>query len=118
MTAEFLVVVAGVALSVLFRYVPGFAPWFEAKTKEEKALIQLGLTAAVTVIIFLLSCYSPYLFVTCDSKGVWELLELFGKAFVGNQITHVATSVKRPYKEAAAFTEQLQVSNSLPDDDA
>jgi hypothetical protein len=98
MTAEALAALAGVLLSLLFRYVPGFAPWFEAKTSVQKAAVQAGLTAGATLAIFGLSCAGQMDAVTCDSGGVWELLELLAKAIAANQVTHVMTNPARPYK--------------------
>jgi hypothetical protein len=98
MNAEVLVVIVGILLSLLFRYVPGFAPWFERLDGAQKSAFQAGLTGAAALGIWLLSCYGPYDAVSCDDGGAWELAELVGKALVANQTTHVVTNPKRPYQ--------------------
>jgi hypothetical protein len=98
MTAEGLAVLGGVLLSLAFRYVPGLAPWFEAKTSAQKALAQAGFTLLAAAGVFALSCTGRYAFVVCDGGGALELAELFAKALAGNQVAHLITNPARPYK--------------------
>lgn len=107
MTAEGLVALAGVLLSLIFRYVPKAAPWFEAQSAQAKASIMLGLVTLVAGAVYGLSCYGPYTFVACDSGGVWELAELWVKAVAANQVTHVATSPFRPHTPERARYKEL-----------
>jgi hypothetical protein len=102
LTAEGLVALAGVLLSLLFRYVPGFAPRYEALDGTRKAAVMAGLTAVVTLAVYGLSCSGRLDAVSCDGGGAWELLELFGKALAANQVAHLITSPARPYAPGGA----------------
>lgn len=70
-----LTTIAGMVMAFLFEYVPGFMPWYQKRTKQEKKLIMLGLLVVAAVISVALACWSPFeVGVTCSSNSFWDLL--------------------------------------------
>jgi len=55
-TSEFIVLTAGVIVSLLASYVPKFNAWFAALSKEVKQLSMLLIMLIVTVVVFVLGC--------------------------------------------------------------
>lgn len=95
MTAEFLAAGAGVLLSLLFSYIPGFASWYGAKDEDMRRLIMLGLLALVGAGAFGLACGGLAadfgISITCDKSGAIGLLKSFGAAAIANQVTYKLT---------------------------
>lgn len=92
--------VAGVLLSLGFGYVPGLKERFEALPGTRKALVMAGFLLAAAVGLYLLSCYGPYKYATCDEAGLWALAELFIAALIANQATYqIAVAPGKPGKE-------------------
>lgn len=95
MSAEFLAAIAGVILSLLFSYIPGFASWYGAKDEDVRRLIMLGLLALVGAGAFGLACGGLAadfgLTITCDKTGAIGLLKAFGVAAVANQVAYKLT---------------------------
>jgi hypothetical protein len=86
--------VGGVIFSLLFSYLPGFAPWYEKQDKVKKQLVMLGCLVAATVGIGVAGCYGltqywglPF---TCDKSGFATLLMAFFVAVIANQGTHLS----------------------------
>jgi len=80
--------VAGILLSLLFEYVPGFRDWFNKLEDVEKRLSMAVILLISVAVIFALSCCSPLDWVDCTQAGIWTLLEAFFVALVANQTTH------------------------------
>ena len=85
-------VVAGIVLSILFEYVPGIAGWYEGLDKRGKQ----GVMALALLLVSLATCGFSCLGwfntgLTCDEKGVLELVKLFIAALVANQSTYLIT---------------------------
>lgn len=84
--------VAGVVLSLLFEYIPGFHQWYNALSNEWKKLIMLGVVTATSLGIFGLSCIDSSLVlqtgITCDSHGAWALVASWIAAITANQGVH------------------------------
>lgn len=72
-TPEILVGFAAGALSVIFEYVPGLAPWYDKLAPEYKRLMMLGLLVAVALAVYGISCAGWVEAVTCDQLGVVQL---------------------------------------------
>jgi len=87
MTAEKLAILAGVVLSLLFSYVPGFANWFEPLDGNKKRLIMLALLLTTAGGAFGLSCAGLLNWLTCDQMGAWALVQVFIAAAIANQAT-------------------------------
>ncbi len=91
MTPEILAATAGILLSLLFNYVPGFKTWYAAKDSQVKSLIMLGLLLVITAGALGLSCYGPGEYFECSENGVWAAVTLFVTALVANQGTYTIT---------------------------
>jgi len=80
---------AGVLLSLLFSYVPGFTGWFEAKSADAKRLLMLLFMLIVAVVSYSLVCAglgaSFGLTWVCDQTGFLEFVKVFVAVLVGNQ---------------------------------
>ena len=97
MSVEQVGVAFGVLLSLLMAYLPGFSSWYEAKTKQFKALFMLGVTFGAGVILFALSCAGfSFLGVVCSVTGAFSLLSLIVQVAIANQATYFLGV--RPYK--------------------
>jgi len=88
MDANSLAVVAGIAISLGFEYVPGFREWFASIGDVQKRAFMAVVLFVVTLAIFALSCFSPYTWVECTNNGLWAILEAFFVALVANQTAH------------------------------
>jgi len=91
MSAEILSGAAGILLSLLFSYTPGLRTWYGRQNGETKSLVMLASLVAVTIGVFILSCYGPFDWVECSQDGVWGLGILFVAALVTNQPTYSIT---------------------------
>ncbi len=81
--------IAGVALSLIFGYVPGARQWFEALEPVRKAQVMAGLLLLAAAGAFGASCYTPWAVVECTQAGFWQLVELFIAAVIANQATYM-----------------------------
>ena len=81
---------AGIALSLLGSYCPGFAPWFDKRTPTEKRLIMASLLLIIACAVFIGGCRG-LIAVTCDEAGVLGLARAFVVALITNQVTFVAS---------------------------
>ena len=100
MTPTLLSSLAGIALSLIFSYIPGISPRYEALTATYKRLVMLLLLAVVSLGAFGFAClgWLPYfnggdatVSVTCTQQGGVELLTAFVLALVANQSTYLIT---------------------------
>ena len=80
--------IAGVALSLIFGYVPGARQWFEALEPVRKAQVMAGLLILAAGIIYGGACYTPWQQVECAEAGFWKLVELLGAALLANQTAY------------------------------
>ncbi len=90
MTTEELSMIAGMALSLGFRYIPGLNVWYEGLSAEKKRLVMLGLLAAAALAVFALTCSGftqdgIVIPLTCDRSGAIGLLKTFLLAVISNQ---------------------------------
>lgn len=85
-------VIAGVALSLIFEYVPGVAPWYDALEKRQKQGVMALALLLVSLAIFGLACVKWFdVGVSCDVAGIQELVKMFFAALVANQSTYLIT---------------------------
>ena len=99
MNAEFLTVVLGVLVSLIFLYVPGAKAKLDEQTPEVKRLVMLGLMALVALGSLGLACAGfaadfgiP---LTCDRAGIVELVKAFFLAVGANQTTYMIAKARR-----------------------
>jgi hypothetical protein len=96
-TPDFLALVAGVVLSLVFSYVPGLSAKFAALDPTVKRLYMLGLLVLTAAAIFGLSCASVLTGVTCDKPGLLQMIEILILAVIANQSTYqISPQIKRP----------------------
>ncbi len=90
---EFLAMIAGVVLSLLFSYVPKLNTWYAALATEIKQLIMLGLMLVSTGAIFALGCGGiiPINDFACDQNTAVYFIYTFILALVANQGTYKIT---------------------------
>lgn len=98
MTPELLAGIAGIVLSLLAAYLPGFKEWFAGLASDTKATVMAWLLLAIGVAVFVLGCAGLVKLagLTCDAAGLFVLAQVLFAALVGNQATYVL--FVRPYK--------------------
>lgn len=79
--------VAGMALSIIFAYVPGAKDWFEGLGGTQKRLTLGGLILVVTVALFFYTCQTSQE-ITCTVDGALKMAEYFIKALIASQATY------------------------------
>ena len=96
--ASLLLALVGAAISLIMTYVPGASDWYEKLDPKQKALTMLGLLALATVVVAVLVCTDMGVLIgvqlTCTQAGITELLTVFLKILIGNQLTYLM--VARP----------------------
>jgi hypothetical protein len=98
---ELIATVAGVALSLLFSYVPGLSTWYAALTATLKSLIMLVLLVIVTGAIYALGCGGILdSGLTCDTAGLTQLAWMFVMAAIANQATYKLSPYTQAVKDA------------------
>lgn len=85
LTPDWLAMVAGVILSLLFSYVPGLNTKFQSLDATYKRLVMLGLLLLVAVGVFGLSCAGIVSGVACDRGGLVAVIQAFILAAMANQ---------------------------------
>jgi hypothetical protein len=97
MSAEFLTVVLGVILSLVFLYIPGAREKLDQLTPEGKQLVMLVLTALIALGSLAIACTGfavdfgvP---LTCDREGIVGLVKAFILAIGANQATYMVYKV-------------------------
>jgi len=106
MTSIELSLAAGVLLSLLATYLPGFNTWYAKLTKEQK---QLGMMLALLITsagVLGLSCLPDFNLlgsaVTCDRAGLASVIKVFVLALIANQGTDRITPEPKSVKGAKA----------------
>lgn len=94
-TPELLAKIAGVVISLLFSYFPVLKDWYEKLTAEQKSLVMIGVLLGISVVVFLLSCFTSWIFVACTWAGAQKMLEVFLYALITNQATYLVTRTIR-----------------------
>jgi hypothetical protein len=93
LTPELLSALAGILLSLLASYLPGFSAWFERLETIHKRLVMLGLLAGASAAIVGLACaglgQATGLPVSCDRDGGILALQAFILALVANQSAYL-----------------------------
>lgn len=91
MSAEFLAMLAGFLLSLVFSYVPRARSWFDGLAGEFKRLVMLALLLLVAIVCVALACAGLaadfQLAVTCDRPGIVQVVWAFFLAAAANQTT-------------------------------
>ena len=109
MKPEILAAIAGIFLSVLFSYVPGFATKYNPLDGTKKRLVMLGLLVLAAGATFGLSCANIVKGVTCDQPGAIQLASAFIFAMIANQGAN-ALSPEVGLKKPGALDDYLPFS--------
>ena len=113
-TPEFLAMIAGGLLSLLFSYVPKLNTWYAAKTEEVKKLTMLCLMLITTIVIFALGCGEiiPINNFVCDQPSAVYFIYVFILAIVANQgiykITPQTIAVKQSKEPTFHYPGEIQ----------
>jgi hypothetical protein len=88
--AQFLALIAGVILSLIFSYVPGLSVRFDALKREYKRLAMLVLLAMISAVLYGGICAGVFVAegVVCGSGGLLIVVKLFVQAAVANQTAY------------------------------
>lgn len=90
-----LALIVGVALSLLFKFIPGFKTWYDALADEYKGLIMAAIVFLSAAVLYGLSCVGwleglwPGLGLTCDQAGLSGLIRAVVLALTANQATYL-----------------------------
>jgi hypothetical protein len=99
MTAELLVSIAAILISLAGSYLPGFAPWYGGLVGDMKRLVMLGLLVLIVVVTFSLNCFGfgadIGIVVACSQAGAIMLLKLFITAIIANQAAFAMTPASK-----------------------
>lgn len=104
-TATLLFTIAGLLLSVLGSYIPGFNTWFAKKSKEFKQLLMLIAILVVAVVIAVLSFTGVWVLIAPTKNGVIMLVLYVLMAIVSNQGVYSITPAARSVKQVKDETE-------------
>lgn len=106
---------AGFLLSIAFAYIKGLRTWFAALESEQKALLQLGLSALAGALVYVLSCVpvqgQPLFPLTACTEFLWRDLLIAVLASSGmNQLTYLGVTsnfVKSDVAEAKMLRDRV-----------
>jgi len=89
MSVELISAIAGILLSLLFEFVPGFEKWYGALEVQYKRLFMVGALLLVVGGAFGLSCAGLLGWFPCTTAGAWLAVQAFIAALVANQSVHL-----------------------------
>ena len=87
--------VAGVILSLLFKYVPGLDAWYAKQESSAKELIMLGIMVVAVGGAFGLSCAGWLDIYACTELGARDAVFALVGAVVGNQGAYSALKYQK-----------------------
>lgn len=94
-TPEWLALVAGAVLSLLFSYVPGLSDWYATLDGTRKRLVMAGLLLVVAGGAFGLGCAGILAGVDCSRNGAVNAVYAFILALMANQSTYAISPQRR-----------------------
>lgn len=96
--SNYIYLVAGAVLSLLFTYVPGVRGWYDRQESQIKSLVMLAAVIVVGGALYGLSCAGWFVDytggITCDRAGVEGLIAAIITVLISNQATYLITPVK------------------------
>ena len=94
--------IAGVAISLLFSYIPKLNVLYAELAPEVKRLIMLGVLLATSLALYGLNCWGVIATgITCDKNGIVQLIMIFISTLIANQSTLKITPQVAAVKVAA-----------------
>lgn len=88
-TPEILLMLWGIAQSLILEYVPGVSGWYVKLDRQWKRFSQAAGLLIVSALVFALSCADVLGGISCDQGGVIGLLVIFILGLMANQTTHL-----------------------------
>lgn len=85
MTSDLLAALAGILLSLIASYVPGFSPWFKKLDSTQKRAFMAAALLGISLAAFGLSCAQVIDAVECSRDGALVIVHAFVAALVANQ---------------------------------
>lgn len=96
MNAEFLAYIAGIALSLIFSYIPLAQKYYDALDAIAKRLVMAGLLLLVAVAVYGLSCWGVISgYVECTQTGLVSTIGFFIDALIANQAAYLISPKSR-----------------------
>lgn len=89
MSVELISAIAGIILSLVFEFVPGFEKWYGGLDAQFKRLFMVAALFLVVAGAFGLSCAGLLAWFPCTGAGVWSAVQAFIAALVANQSVHL-----------------------------
>jgi hypothetical protein len=90
---------AGVVLSLLVKWIPGFNAWYASLSGGLKRLVMFGLLVVVGAVVASASCMNLFHWVSCDEQGLMRLAFGIAGAATGSQVTHLLVSDPTPIRK-------------------
>ena len=87
--------VAGIILSLLFKYVPGLDGWYGNQDSNKKELVMLGIMVGAVVGAYSLSCVGWLDIYACTEMGAKDAMFALVGAVVGNQGAYSALKYQK-----------------------
>jgi hypothetical protein len=99
-SSEWMIIILGAVLSLVFSLTPGLRVWFAKQATEVKQLFMAGVTLVIAIVVFGLGCYSILQTdIACTAQGVFDLLIIYFMAVAANQgvykVTPLPTDVQK-----------------------
>ena len=89
MSVELISAIAGIILSLLMEFIPGFKAWYDKFDPQYKRLFMLGALFVVVAGAFGLSCAGLLAIFPCTVSGAWLAVQALIAAVVANQSVHL-----------------------------
>lgn len=87
--------IAGIVLSLAFKYIPGLSGWYDAQQPQTKSLVMLASLVAAVIVIMVAGCANLAWPGVCQGEGWRDVLQGFVLALVAtttaNQATYLVT---------------------------
>ena len=92
--------IAGSIVSLIFKYFPKLRVWYDKQNGTVKRLIMIAALLVASVAVLALACSGiladlNWASLTCDEKGITQLISLFLYAAAGSQATFLLAPNKR-----------------------
>lgn len=87
--------IAGIVLSLAFKYLPGLSGWYDHQLPQTKSLVMLASLVAAVIVVMVAGCANLAWPGVCRGDGWRNVLQGFVLALVAtataNQATHMIT---------------------------
>lgn len=89
LSSDFLSAAIGVAISLVFKYVPSVKAWYYSeKVKPMRGLLMVFFALFVATFVYTLGCYG-ILELSCTDNSLKEAIRSFGYVLMSNQLAYI-----------------------------